>query len=361
MERPALNADGTAPEGRGLSRREVLGGGAAAAAALAAGKTEGAGVPGKHVHGGPGERRAALWRLLGDLPERRAPSAERRSPERREGFTLERLTLDLNGLQKVPALLLVPDNAREKAPGLLYIHWHGGDYPVGKEELLAGTRAMQGAYAPELAKRGIVTLAIDSWCFGERMPYPDDGGRGESDTFKEMLWKGRVLFGMMLFDEWQAFRWLAEHPLVDPDRIGVFGMSMGATKAWWLAALEPRVACCMDLCCLTDFDTLIEERGLGGHGIYYYVPNLLKEFSTGDINALIAPRPRLSLNGREDKLTPPRGVERVRDRVLPLYAAAGKAEDCRIELFDCAHEELPEMRRLILDWMDRHLARPTPA
>ncbi|HNY87884.1 MAG TPA: hypothetical protein PKN23_15385, partial [Candidatus Hydrogenedentes bacterium] len=62
-----------------------------------------------------------------------------------------------------------------------------------------------------------------------------------------------------------------------------------------------------------------------------------------------------------DKLTPPRGVERVRDRVMPLYAEAGKADDCRIELFDCAHEELPEMRRLILDWMDRHLARPANA
>ena len=353
----------SAPEnpGAGPSRRELLGAGAASAALLATGGAKEAPVPETRIPTTAEERRTALWRLLGDLPERTAPVAQRHNPEKRDGFTLERLTLDLNGLQRVPALLLVPDTAREKAPGLLYIHWHGGDYPVGKEELLAGTRAMQGACAPELAKRGIVTLAIDSWCFGERMPYPDEGGRGESDTFKEMLWKGRVLFGMMLFDEWQAFRWLSEHPLVDPDRIGVFGMSMGATKAWWLAALEPRVACCMDLCCLTDFDTLIEEKGLGGHGIYYYVPNLLKEFSTGDINALIAPRPRLSLNGREDKLTPPRGVERVRDRVMPLYAEAGKADDCRIELFDCAHEELPEMRRLILDWMDRHLARPANA
>ena len=33
--------------------------------------------------------------------------------------------------------------------------------------------------------------------------------------------------------------------------------------AWWLAALDERITCCIDLCCLTDFEALIEmiERG----------------------------------------------------------------------------------------------------
>jgi hypothetical protein len=78
---------------------------------------------------------------------------------------------------------------------------------------------------------------------------------------------------------------------------------------------------------------------------------LLKHFQTAEINELIVPRPRLSVNGRRDALTPPAGVERVRDYLLPLYRAQGGAGDCRIELFDCAHVELPEMRKLILEWM----------
>lgn len=299
-------------------------------------------------------RRQELWSLLGDLPPKTPPTARRLRVEKHPGFTLEHLVMDLNGIQEAPALLLLPDNLKAPAPCMLYIHWHGGDYPVGKRELLEGTRVLP-PYAPVLAEKGIMTLAIDSWCFGERMPYPDEGGRGESDTFKEMLWKGRVLFGMMLFDEWQALNWLLARPEADPARAGVFGISMGATKAWWLAALDPRVSCCIDLCCLTDFDTLIGEKGLGGHGIYYYVPSLLKHFSAPEINALIAPRPRLSLNGRLDKLTPPRGVERIRDHVMPLYEKADRAADCRIELFDCDHRELPEMRAFVLDWLDRHL------
>ncbi|MCC6696426.1 MAG: acetylxylan esterase [Candidatus Hydrogenedentes bacterium] len=302
------------------------------------------------------KRREELWGLLGDLPERRKPQATLVKREPREGYVLEHLVLDLNGIQPVPALMLIPNNVKTRAPGMLYIHWHGGDYNVGKMELLQGTRAME-AYAPVYAEKGIVTLAIDSWCFGERAPYPEEGKRGEEDTFKEMLWKGQVLYGMMLFDEWQALNYLCTRPEVDDTRIGAFGISMGSTKAWWLAALDERVSCCIDLCCLTDYQSLIEDKGLRRHGIYYYVPSLLKHFDTKDINELIVPRPRLSLNGREDGLTPPRGVEKVRDHLLPLYERYGQKEDCRIELFDCPHQELPEMRAIVLEWLDRHLCR----
>jgi cephalosporin-C deacetylase-like acetyl esterase len=293
-----------------------------------------------------------LWSLLGELPEKKAPVATLKKVEEHPGFRLEHLDLELNGIQTVPALLLIPEKRAEKAPGLMYHHWHGGDYFVGKQELLTGTRAMQ-AYAPVYAEKGIVTLAIDSWCFGERAPYPENGSNGEGDTFKEMLWKGRVLYGMMMFDEWQALNYLCTRPEVDTSRIGSFGISMGSTKSWWLAALDERITCCMDLCCLTDYEALIANKGLARHGIYYYVPSLLKHFQTAEINELIVPRRRLSLNGRYDGLTPPEGVEKVRDYLAPLYAQYGKAEDCRIELFECKHEELPEMRAIILEWIDQ--------
>ena len=299
-------------------------------------------------------RRKLLWGLLGDLPFNHRPKPPRLvKTERGSGYTLHRLELDLNGVERVPALLLIPDKRPRPAPGLLYIHWHGGTYPVGKEELLRGQKVLP-AYAPVLAEKGVVTLAIDSWCFGERQRN-QNGRTGEEDAFKSMLWRGQVLFGMMMFDEHRAVDYLASRPEVDPRRIGAFGLSMGATKAWWLAALDPRVRLCVDLCCLTDFEELIRIDNLRGHGIYYYVPGLLKHFQTHQINELIVPRPHLSLNGRKDPLTPPAGVERVRDHLMPLYRKYGKAEDCRIELFDGGHEERPEMRELVLEWMERHL------
>jgi hypothetical protein len=298
-------------------------------------------------------RRKELWGLLGDLPAPREPKARLVKSERHEGYTLEHLEMELNGIELVPALLLIPDKIQKPAPGLLYIHAHGGTYGLGKEELLQGRKVLP-AYAPVCAARGLITLAIDSWCFSGRR-HEEDGRIGEADAFKLMLWNGQVLWGMMLFDEFQAVTYLCRRPEVDAGRIGAFGLSMGSTKAWWLAALDPRVKVCIDLCCLTDYAELIKNRNLRGHGIYYYVPRLLKHFQAHEINELIVPRPRLSLNGRKDSLTPPAGVERIRDHVVPLYAKYGSRENCRIELFDCGHEETGEMRNLVLNWCDRHL------
>jgi hypothetical protein len=300
-------------------------------------------------------RRAQLWALLGDLPLRTRPLATAIKVERHDGFTLEHVLLELNGIEPVASYLLIPDKRPERAPGLLYIHAHGDTYDVGKEELLQGRDVLR-AYAPECAARGLVTLAIDSWCFSSRKR-EGAGARGEADTFKEMLWRGQVLFGMMLFDEFQALTYLSERVEVDPQRLGVFGISMGATKAWWLAALDPRIKLCVDLCCLTDFEELVRAGNLAGHGIYYYVPGLRKHFEAGDINALIAPRPRLSLNGRRDSLTPPAGVRKIGAQLAPLYASLGRPGDCRIELFECGHEETPAMRKLVLEWLERYLVK----
>jgi hypothetical protein len=108
--------------------------------------------------------------LLGDLPTAHVPGPPKVvSTEKHEGYTLERLVLDLNGMEPVPALSLIPDKRPARAPGLLYIHWHGGMYDLGKEMLLKGV-SVAPPYAPVCAEKGIVTLAIDS------------SGRGECST-----------------------------------------------------------------------------------------------------------------------------------------------------------------------------------
>ncbi len=189
-------------------------------------------------------RRQELWGLLGDLPPKRPPRAKVLRREQCQGYTLEHLELDLNGIEPVPAYLLLPERRPARAPGLLYLHAHGGTYGLGKEELVVGRKILP-AYASVCAAKGLVTLAIDSWCFSGRQ-HQEDGRTGEWDTFKLMLWKGQVLWGMMLFEEVQAVTYLSSRPEVDPERLGAFGLSMGATKAWWLAALDPRLQLCID-------------------------------------------------------------------------------------------------------------------
>ncbi len=63
-------------------------------------------------------RRRELWRLLGDLPWKHRPGPPKLiRKEEHDGYTLERLVLDLNGVEPVPALLLIPHKRQPKAPG----------------------------------------------------------------------------------------------------------------------------------------------------------------------------------------------------------------------------------------------------
>ena len=296
-------------------------------------------------------RRAELYGLLGDLPDRHRPiTAHTVATEERDGYILEKLTLDLNGVEDVPAFFARPKELHAKAPTILYNHAHGGAYNIGKDEFTEGRKALQKpTYAKELTDRGYCGLCIDTWLFGERR------GRTETELFKQMLWHGQVLWGMMVYDSLRAVDYLCSRPEVDTDRLGTLGISMGSTMAWWTAALDTRIKVTVDLCCLTDFHTLIDSRGLDGHGIYYYVPSLLKHFTAAQINALIAPRPHLGLAGNYDKLTPPAGLDRIDRELQEAYGSVDAANHWKLLRYETGHFETAAMRAAVLDFLARFL------
>lgn len=296
-------------------------------------------------------RRKELYGLLGDLPPRdRGISARTVTVEERTGYILEKLMLDLNGEELVPAYFVKPKGLRGRAPAVLYNHAHGGDYKLGKQELIDGRKELaKPPYAEFLTGLGYSALCIDSWVFGERAT------RTELDAFKEMLWKGQVMWGKMVYDSLKALDYLLTRPEVDTARVATLGLSMGSTMAWWCAALDERIKVCVDICCLTDFQALLEAKGLRGHGIYYYVPSLLKHFTTSQINALICPRWHLSLNGNLDALTPAKGLDRIDAELRKVYAAAGHPERWKLLRYESGHQELPEMREEIRAFLTANL------
>ena len=297
------------------------------------------------------DHRTQLFSLLGDLPPRNYPvTSQIVSSFQRDGVFGERLILDCNGIEPVPALYLRPAGRSGPFPAVLYNHAHGGDYVTGKESVLNRSPSLESpSYAVALTQLGFAVLCIDHWGFGERR------GRRESEIFKEMLWRGQVMWGMMVFDSIRAIDFLSERPEIDPNRIGTIGTSMGSTMAWWLAALDPRIAACVDICCLTEFESLIKNRGIDGHGIYYYVPSLLKHTTTARINALIAPRPHLSLAGIYDPLTPLEGLERIDAELTQVYKSAGAPDAWRLSKHHCGHVETVAMQREALDFLARWL------
>lgn len=296
-------------------------------------------------------RRRLLYELLGDLPDRQRPiSATKREEREHEGYVLESWELDMNGLETAPAVLARPKGASGRVPALLFNHSHGGGYDIGKREFVEGREYMQPVpWARDLADAGWIALSIDHWCFGER------SHTSEADTFKAMLWQGRVLWGMMVYDSLRALDWLCARPDVDPGRVGTLGMSMGSTMAQWVAALDERVRATVDVCCLTDYHTLLAKKGLSGHGIYYYVPGLLKHFTASDVNALTVPRAHLGIAGLRDDLTPVEGLDVIDAELRRAYAEAGHPERWRLLRYDVGHQETPAARQEALAFLRAHL------
>jgi dienelactone hydrolase len=305
--------------------------------------------------------RAELWSLLGDLPPRpKHLNVVTVSRQERDGYTVEKFQFDNGAGSMVPGYLLLPQTAKGPSPAILYCHWHGGQYDIGKEELFR-TNATPVPAGPALARRGYVVIAIDACCFGERNGQgpggsSEKGGAGEMTASKFNLWVGRTLWGMIVRDDLMALDYLCSRPEVDRARIGVTGISMGSTRTWWALALDDRLKAGVGICCLTRYQNLIAHEELRQHGIYYFVPNLLRHFDTEAVVLLAAPRPLLFQSGEMDGGSPVDGIRVIEQKAAQAYQLYRRPENFRSIIYPgVGHVYLPAMWEQTLAWFDKHL------
>lgn len=305
--------------------------------------------------------RAKLWSLLGDFPTTRHPpvvTVESRTEH--EGYVLEKFSFrDSLGL-RVPGYLFLPKGVSGKVPAILYCHWHAGQYDVGKEEMLR-TNATPVEPGPTLARRGYAVLGVDACCFGERNGQgpagaAEKGEAGELSASKLSLWAGRTLWGTIVRDDLLALDYLCSRPEVDASRIGVTGISMGSTRSWWIMALDDRPKAAVCVGCMTRYEELVRAGSLKEHGIYYFVPGMLKNFDTEAVISCAAPRPILFLTGDRDPGSPVTGIRALESRVGAVYSAVGAGGQFKSVIFpNTAHIYLPAMWQQMTEWMDQHL------
>jgi dienelactone hydrolase len=265
-----------------------------------------------------------------------------------QGMALERLTFRTTRGEPVRAFLCRPQIAGPM-PVVLVIHAHGDRYDIGADELIQGRPALTSPPGPALAALGIATLCLDMPCFGDRAT------EAERAASKRALWAGRSLAGQMLGENAAALDWLAAQDWVRADRIGVFGISMGATLGYWLAAVEPRVAVLAHQCCLADFGAMVASGAHDLHGIYLTVPGLPALAPNGVLAGMVAPRPQFIGIGQRDPLTPPDALAIALAQVRAAYAARGGRLMVHLEP-DEGHRETPAMRAAMLAFLSRELS-----
>lgn len=299
--------------------------------------------------------RATILGCLGEMPPRPSPQKVKvLSVEDRGDYTLEKFEFFNGADMTVPGILAIPKKHSGRAPVVIGMHGHSGS----KSEYLPNP---EREHSPGwmLVRNGYVVAAIDGYFNGERVGKGprgkrDKAGEQELELFKRHLWQGRTLWGMMLRDEQCLLDYLATRPEVDMSRVGATGMSMGCTRAWWLAAVDERVHCIVGVACFTRYTELLAHRS--SHGIYYFVPGILKHFDTEAIYALVAPRPMLMLSGDQDYNAPPDGIEVLEKKLGAIYRLHGRPENFRSVLYkNTGHEYLPEMHEEMIDWFKRFL------
>jgi dienelactone hydrolase len=273
-------------------------------------------------------------------------------------FILEKVAID-NGVDgEISALLLIPANLKGSAPAVLWLH---SSTPDKTQIIIPGTNGGSESLGLALVRRGYVVFSPDAYWHGDRVGVgpagsAETGFNEQQSLFKYHLWQGRTLWGMFVRDDQIALDYLTARPEVDARRIGATGMSMGSTRAWWLAALDERIAATVGVACLTRYENLINHGELRQHGVYYFVNDLLRHFDTEGVVSLIAPRPYLALTGEIDAGSPADGIRVIEREMTKLYQTLGAADRFRNVIYPgVAHSYTPEMRTATLDWFDRWL------
>ncbi len=105
----------------------------------------------------------------------------------------------------IAAELRFPSAGTERVPAMILLHGSGG------------INAQDVQWAKELNDLGVATLLVDSFT-----------GRGIVSTVGD---QGRLSELTVTIDAYRALEQLAQHPRIDPRRIGVFGRSRGAVSA----------------------------------------------------------------------------------------------------------------------------------
>ena len=349
-----------------------------------------------------GETRARFLDLLHYAPPACDLAPESTDRQDYGDFVRETLWLSTAPWSRIPCDLLVPRHPRGgkwPAPAVVALHCHGGVFRWGREKivspvdpasdhptLLRYREALYGGrgYANELARRGYVVAVIDAFYFGERRLRYAHGNwpeayrpaeavlQPESEEWLKLLNRAHqevqprvagALFqagatwpGVFVWDDRRTIDYLLTRSEVDPARIGCVGLSVGGFRSALLAAADQRIQAAVTvgwMCGLGDLWPV--GRWPNSVGWVHYVPGMFQELDLPDVATLACPRALLVMQGRQDRLFPPDGMQRALDHLAAAYTKAGQAERFMGRMYDVPHQFNPAMQEEAFAWLDRWL------
>jgi dienelactone hydrolase len=295
------------------------------------------------------ERREEWREMIGlsPLPERTPLEATVTGTLDRGDYVVEKLHFQSMPGAHVAGNLYRPAKVTGKLPAVLYLCGHT------KGKVAPGYQAQPRWFG----QHGYVALVLDPVQLGECQGF-------HHGTAREGRWdwpsRGYTPAGTEVWNAMRALDYLQSRPDVDPEKLGVTGLSGGGAMSWFLGAADERVKVVVPVCQSGSIERVAVDRSTDGHCDCAFWINY-QRWCWPDIGALIAPRAFLIAAGSEDILWRPAGYRDVAERIRLQYAALGAAKQFDIVEDLSPHGYTRKLRQAIFTFFNTHLKNdPTP-
>jgi pimeloyl-ACP methyl ester carboxylesterase len=329
----------------------------------------------------PAEVRDAFRKLL----DRPVVPADPKAVSRRvqaNGQAIEDLTIATDtkadgSAERVPIRLVTPAGAGpSRLPTIIVLHGTGGSRDSVKDWLTA------------FADHGFLAVALVARYHGDRA----GGQRGKAAYEAAALraWRAKPVerqehpwFYDTCWDLWRTVDYLRTRPDVDPDRIGMIGISMGGIQTWLAAAVDERVKVAIPAIAVQSFRWSLEHdlwqgrartiqavhdavaKDLGESVVNAnvcrqlwakIVPGITEQFDCPSMLRLFAGRPLLILNGDRDPNCPIEGAKLAITSAEAAFREANATDKLKVMIAEgVGHQVTPEQRAAAIAWCEKWL------
>ncbi|HVX46347.1 MAG TPA: alpha/beta hydrolase family protein, partial [Mycobacteriales bacterium] len=283
---------------------------------------------------------------LGRRPAPVDPRPELLAEWQQDGVIVQRWLIDVSpGLSAFVYLNRPVDlPAGARPPGILCWHGHsagGKEAVIGNitaPEVAADVQRTRTDYGLRMAQHGFVTFAIDWMGYGDQddRQKPNhrhlDHGRDWCNLYYlQATMLGMTSLGINLAHGRALVDFVLGLGLVDPDRLGVMGLSGGGTMTLWSALTDSRLKAA-EIICYSDLFSVFGFRDINYCGMQI-TPGLFDLVDLPDLQGLLAPRPLLIDIGIHDECFRLESAMSCYSRVAEIYAAAGAADRLELDRF----------------------------
>ncbi len=327
----------------------------------------------------PAEVRAAFLKLLDRPKVALDPTFAR--PETKDGLVVERLSFasekKADGtIERVPTLLVRPEDATKRRPVVIVLHGTGGSKEGARNEL-------EG-----LARRGFVAVSIDGRYHGERAA----GLKGTEAYLAAitLAWRSKPdepqvhpFYYDTCWDVMRTIDYLQTRTDVDPDRIGLIGYSKGGIETWLAGAVDERVKVAIPAISVQSFAWGLENNAWQGRAKTIaaahdaaakdlgeprvnakvcrtlwdkIIPGMTGAYDCPSMIRLFAGRPLLILNGSEDPNCPLGGLKVAIASAESAYRDAGAEDKLRVMIAEgVGHSVTDAQHKAATEWLVKWL------